>query len=652
MSSGAGEGTGGGHGRGRGPGSGSDGGHLPIADHGLVGDLRTAALVGTDGTVSWFCPGRFDAPSVFASILDDARGGSWRLAPVDGSVRSQQFYFPDTAILATRFLTDDGVVEVHDFMPVLRADDDEHRQRLVRRVSAVRGRSTVHSRVAARPHYGRVEPDLEEVDGAVLLSAPARDDGPAVRLGLSSTVDLHVDGADVVAELTLEEGEHALFVLELLPDDDAPHALQPCDESDTSTLFEATSSFWRGWVGQSTYAGRWRETVNRSAITLKLLTHEPTGAIVAAPTTSLPETIGGTRNWDYRYVWIRDAGFSLYALLRLGFTSEANAFTRWLSERLGEDREDAERLGPLRVLYDIDGNVPVQEHALDHLAGYAGSRPVRVGNGAVDQLQLDIYGEVIDAVYLFDKYGPGISHDAWNDLRRVLDWLVEHWDAEDAGMWEIRGDVRAHTTSRLMCWVAVERMIRMARRRGLPGDVGAWSRVRDEIHERIMERSWDEEHRTFTMAEVDPDAASPDAPVLDAGLLLMPMVKFCSPVDPRFLSTLAAIEEQLVADSLVFRYDVHAAPDGIDDTDLDGDGLHDGEGTFSLCSFWYVEALTRAGRLREAEVALEKMFTYTNHLGLYAEQIGATGDQLGNFPQAFTHLSLISAAINLDRALG
>jgi GH15 family glucan-1,4-alpha-glucosidase len=633
--------------------TGDGAGPLPISDHGLVGDLRTAALVGTDGSIGWFCPGRFDAPSVFASVLDAERGGSWTLEPVDGSVRSQQFYFPDTAVLATRFLTDEGVVEVHDFMPVLQAEDPDHRQRLVRRVVAVRGRSVVRSRVAARPHYGRVDPDVEEVEGGLLVSAAAHGDGPAVRLGLSSSVDLHVDGHDAVAELTLDEGDDALFVLEVLDPDgtDAP-TLTPCDADATGALFEATSTFWRSWLSQSVYAGRWRETVHRSAITLKLLTHEPTGAVVAAPTTSLPETIGGTRNWDYRYVWIRDAGFTLYALLRLGFTSEANAFTRWLSERLGEERDDEADLGPLRVLYDIDGAVPVQEHELDHLAGYRDSRPVRVGNAAVDQLQLDIYGEIIDAVYLFDKYGPGISHDAWADLRRVLDWLVEHWDADDAGMWEIRGDVRAHTTSRLMCWVAVERMIRMARRRGLPGDVGAWSQVRDDIAERIMAEHWDPHHETFTMTRVDPEADPSTPPVLDAGVLLMPMVKFCSPVDPRFLSTLAAVEDQLVADSLVFRYDVRAAPDGIHDADVDGDGLHDGEGTFSLCSFWYVEALTRAGRLREAEVALEKMFTYANHLGLYAEQIGATGDQLGNFPQAFTHLSLISAAINLDRALG
>ncbi len=598
---------------------------LPIADHGLIGDLRTAALVGTDGTISWFCPRRFDQPSVFASLLDPDEGGAWTLSPIDGAVRTQQFYFPDTAILATRFLTEEGVVEVHDFMPIARPHDEEHRQRLVRRVIAVRGKAKVSTRVAVRPDYAREDPRVEQVDGGVLLT------GSRTRLGLSSTAELTVDGADVCAEVELESGDSALFVLEALEDEET---LAPYGEDDTERLFEATSRFWRDWLSASHYTGRWRETVHRSAITLKLLTHEPSGAVIAAPTTSLPEQIGGERNWDYRYVWIRDAGFTLYGLLRLGFTDEAGAFVRWLSERLGDEENTDDELGPLRVLYDIDGDEPVTEHALEHLRGYRDSQPVRVGNAAVGQLQLDIYGEVIDSIYLYNKYGPGISQDAWRDLRRVLSWLLEHWDDEDAGMWEIREGTRHHTTSRLMCWVAVERMIRMARFRSLPGDLEEWSRVRDEIHEAIMERGWNEELQAFVQAE--------GGSALDAGVLLMPMVKFTSPVDPRFLSTLTAIEERLVADSLVFRYDIDHAPDG-----LDGE-----EGTFSLCSFWYVEALTRAGRLEEAEVALEKMFTYTNHLGLYAEQIGATGDQLGNFPQAFTHLALISAALNLDRALG
>jgi GH15 family glucan-1,4-alpha-glucosidase len=604
---------------------------LAIADHGLIGDLRTAALVGTDGTIDWFCPGRFDAPSVFASLLDPDVGGQWTMTPTNDSVRTQQFYFPDTAVLATRFLTEDGVVEVHDFMPVLRAGDENHRQRIVRRVTAVRGSARIRSVMSARPDYGRAGAGLEQHDGTVFVT------GDGLRLALSSTVDLAIDGDDAVADVELSGGESALFVLEVLVDgDDTP---DPCTDADMHALFDATRRFWRGWVAQSTYIGRWRETVHRSAITLKLLTHEPSGAVIAAPTTSLPEAIGGSRNWDYRYVWIRDAGFTLYGLLRLGFTAEARDFVRWLSERMGENADDGtDELGPLRVLYDIDGNVPADEHELDHLDGYLGSRPVRVGNAAVEQLQLDIYGELVDSVYLFNKYGPGLSHDAWRDMQRLVDWLVENWDREDAGMWEVRGGYRAHTTSRLMAWVALERMIRMARQRGLPGDVVGWSNVRDQIYARIMDHSWNEDLQAFTQVE--------GGTAMDAGVLLMPMVKFLSPSDPRFLSTLAAVEERLVADSLVFRYDVDRTPDGVEDTT----GAE--EGTFSLCSFWYVEALTRAGRLDDASVALEKMFTYANHLGLYAEQISGTGDQLGNFPQAFTHLALISAATNLNDALG
>jgi GH15 family glucan-1,4-alpha-glucosidase len=595
---------------------------LAIEDHGLIGDLRTAALVGTDGTIDWFCAPRFDSPSVFASILDRDGGGSWKIAPSGDAVRTQQFYFPESAVLATRFLTADGVVEVHDFMPVLQAGDPDHRQRIVRRVMAVRGSSSVHMRLDARPDYGRATCVAEEVEHGVVLT------GDGMRLGVSATADVTVDGGVLTSDVELAEGETALFVLEVLGDHDE---LPDADLDDTAALFESTLAYWRGWLSQSTYRGRWRETVNRSAITLKLLTHEPSGAIVAAPTTSLPELIGGARNWDYRYVWMRDAAFSLYALLRLGFTHEAKAFIVWLSERLGEDKDEG--LGPLRVLYDIDGNQPQAEVTLDHLSGYRDSGPVRVGNAAVEQLQLDIYGELIDSVYLFNKYGDGISSDAWADVTRVVDWVCDNWTREDAGMWETRAGSQAHTTSRLMCWVAIERAIRMARQRGLPGDIVTWAAVRDEIYERIMERSWNDDLKAFTQVE--------GGDALDAGVLLMPMVKFLSSADPKFLSTLEAVEDRLVVDSLVFRYDPAISPDG-----LDGE-----EGTFSLCSFWYVEALTRAGRLEDARLALEKMFTYANHLGLYAEEVGSTGDQLGNFPQAFTHLALISAATNLDKAL-
>jgi GH15 family glucan-1,4-alpha-glucosidase len=600
---------------------------LGIAEHGLIGDLRTCALVGTDGTIDWFCAPRFDSPSVFGAILDGERGGSWQLAPTVEVSRSQQFYFPDTAVLITRFLTGDGVAEVHDFMPVIGQADTDHRQRLVRRVSCVRGALTIRMRLDARPDYARQSCHAERSGDGVLIT------GDGVRMGLIASTDVAIDDGVVSAEVALSTGDTALFILEVLDDDDAVSA----DAVDmTDALLDSTTSFWRGWLSQSGYTGRWREMVHRSAITLKLLTHEPTGAIIAAPTTSLPAPVGGSRNWDYRYVWIRDAGFSLYALLRLGFTGEARAFIRWLSERLGGnlrsgDGADDSELGPLRVLYDIDGNVPDEEIELDHLRGHRDSTPVRVGNAAAKQLQLDIYGEIIDSVYLFNKYGAGISHDAWADVTDVVNWVAANWDRSDAGMWEVRDDDMPYTTSRLMCWVAIERAIRVARARGLPADVVAWSQARDDIYERIMTKCWNSDLEAFTQVE--------GGTALDAGVLLMPMLKFLSPADPRFLSTLEAVEERLVADSLVFRYEPGT------------DGLDGEEGTFSICSFWYVEALTRAGRLLDAQLALEKMFTYANHVGLYAEQVSATGDQVGNFPQAFTHLALISAAINLDRAL-
>jgi GH15 family glucan-1,4-alpha-glucosidase len=599
----------------------------PISDHGIIGDLRTCALVDDDATIDWFCAGRFDRPSVFGSILDpDA--GSWTVQVIDGATRTAQFYFPESAVLVTRFLTEEGVAEVYDFMPLVAAHEPDHHQRIVRRVTCVRGQVKVRTVLRARPDYGRAHPGLSRAEGAVLIEAPD------LRLALTAThdVEVDVDEGSITAELTMGAGEEARFTLHVLEDeDDLP------DDTDVDDLFDRTTAFWQGWLSQSTYAGRWREMVDRSAITLKLLTHEPTGAIIASPTTSLPEEIGGGRNWDYRFVWIRDAGFSLYALLRLGFTDEAAAFMAWLSRRLGDQQparpEGAPDLGPLRVLYDIDGNVPDAEYELDHLRGYRDSQPVRVGNAAVDQLQLDIYGEIIDSVYLFNKYGAGISHDAWADLTRVIEWVIDNWEQDDAGMWEIRDEPRPHTTSRLMCWVAIERMMRMARQRGLPGDLSEWGRVRDEIYHRIMDHSWDPEVGAFMATE--------GGSHVDAGVLLMPLVKFVAPNDPRFLSTLDVIEERLVGDSLVFRYDLGATTDGLDGP----------EGTFSLCSFWYVEALTRAGRLDDARLALEKMFTYANHLGLYAEQVGLTGQQLGNFPQAFTHLSLISAAMNLDARL-
>jgi GH15 family glucan-1,4-alpha-glucosidase len=404
------------------------------------------------------------------------------------------------------------------------------------------------------------------------------------------------------------------------------------DEEEAGEAFNRTVRYWRGWLAKSTYRGRWREMVHRSALTLKLLTYRPTGAIVAAPTTSLPEGIGGARNWDYRYTWIRDAAFSLYGLLRLGFTEEAGAFMGWLSDRYRESAGRGD--GPLQVMYCVDGRPDLEELELDHLEGYRGSGPVRVGNGAATQLQLDIYGELIDSVYLYNKYGQPISYDDWSALVAIVEWICGNWDRPDEGIWEVRGGRQNFTYSRMMCWVAIERAIRMARQRGLPADLNRWRDQRDAITQQILDRGWRAQRNAFVQHY--------DTDVLDASVLLMPLTKFIAPRDPRWLSTLDAIGEELVSDSLVYRYNMEASPDG-----LDGE-----EGTFSICTFWYVEAMARAGHMDEARLAFEKMLTYANHLGLYSEEIGPSGEALGNFPQAFTHLALISAAVNLDAQLG
>ncbi|MEW1634261.1 glycoside hydrolase family 15 protein [Streptomyces sp. NPDC093801] len=596
--------------------------YLPISEHGLIGDLRTAALVGTDGTIDWYCCPRFDAPSVFASILDADRGGSWQLA-ADVPARTRQFYFPDTNVLITRFYAADGVAEVQDFMPVVDESREGARHRLIRRVICVRGSLPFRTRVAPRFGYAT------ETHTVRVQAHEAVFDAPSISLALSSTVSLETDGTDVSAHFKLLEGESVVFALDRITGDVRPRA---CPHAEAEEQFEATARFWRNWLGRSRYRGRWREMVNRSALTLKLLTYVPTGAIVAAPTTSLPERVGGERNWDYRYVWVRDAAFCVYAMLRLGFTSEAEAFMGFLSERCIEP--GAGPGGPLQIMYGIDGRTDLPESELRHLEGHLGSAPVRVGNAATGQLQLDIYGALIDSVYLYDKWGQPISSDHWDEVGAVVDWLCENWDQPDEGVWETRGGRRNFVYSRLMCWVAIERAVRMANRRGLPADLARWQRSRDAIYRQIMREGWSAQRGAFVQGLGDD--------VLDASVLMMPMAKFISPTDPKWLSTLDALTAELVSDSLVYRYDPEASPDG----------LRGAEGTFSICSFWYVEALTRAGRLEEARLAFEKMLTYANHVGLYAEEIGRSGEQLGNFPQAFTHLSLISAAYNLDRALG
>jgi GH15 family glucan-1,4-alpha-glucosidase len=581
--------------------------------------MHSVALVGTNGTIDWYCCPSFDAPSVFGSLLDADRGGSFELAAAVPAT-TRQFYHPDTNVLITRFFADDGVGEIQDFMPVGGAAEARHQ--LIRRVLCVRGTMPFRAKVSPRFGYGMDPHTLTEVAGGVVFTAPSL----AVRL--TATVPAGHDGRDVTAEFKLAEGESAVFVMDQVGSGALPRA---CSSEEAHELLAATVAFWRNWLSASRYRGRWREMVHRSALTLKLLTYAPTGAIVAAPTTSLPEQVGGERNWDYRYVWVRDAAFCVYALLRLGFTSEADAFTHFMFKHVSVPEHGA--AGPMQVMYGIDGRTELPETELSHLAGYQGSQPVRIGNGAAKQLQLDIYGELMDSVYLYDRWHQPISSAHWDAIITRADWLCDHWDQPDEGIWETRGGPKKFLYSQLMCWVAMERSIRLAIRRGLPADLERWRKARDAIYRRIMDRGWSPRLKAFAQYE--------GGDVLDAAVLLMPLVKFISPTDPKWLSTLDALTVSLVSDSLVYRYDPQTSPDG----------LRGEEGTFSACSFWYVEALTHAGRLDEARLAFEKMLTYANHLGLYAEQVSRAGEQQGNFPQALTHLALISAAFNLDRAL-
>jgi pentatricopeptide repeat protein len=589
-----------------------------IDNYGVIGDLHTAALVGNDGSIDWCCLPRFDSPSVFAAILDDQKGGYFRIHSLaDGG--SKQMYLPDTNVLVTRFLNQEGVGEVLDFMPW--HDSTHSAQALVRIVRCVRGSVSFRLECVPAFDYARQRHELSlETQGATFRS-------PTTTLILRSTVPLDRDEqGSVRAEFVLKEGAKRSFVLEMAQEDG--QRTPPDIEAYTRQVLQETLHKWRKWSSRCNYTGRWREMVTRSALTLKLLIYEPTGAIIAAPTCSLPEAVGGVRNWDYRYTWVRDAAFTVYSFLRLNYFEEATRFMDWLQGRAAENQDT----GPLQVMYRIDGSAELKEFKLDHLSGYRGSKPVRVGNDASGQLQLDIYGELIDSIYLYNKHAEPISYDFWNYLRKIVYWVCDNWQRPDNSIWEVRKEPEQFTYSKMQCWVALDRCLRIAMQRNLPIDRERLLTESKKVYEKIMQEGWNGKSFVRTLGGNSLDATS----------LLFPLMKFVAPRDARMKATVDEVLKQLVSDSLVYRY----KPSG-----SAMDGLPGSEGTFSACTFWLVEVLSRSGRLHEARYIFEKMLTYGNHLGLYGEEIGARGEALGNFPQAFTHLGLISAALDLNENL-
>jgi GH15 family glucan-1,4-alpha-glucosidase len=592
----------------------------PIENYGVIGNMRSMALVGVNGSIDFLCLPNFDSPTVFAALLDDERGGCFQIQPQLGEWRVRQLYLPDTNILLTRFLAEEGVAELTDYMPI--STDGEQPNEIIRTVAVIRGKVDFTMKCRPRFQYAMCEHALKVEDRCAIFS-PLSDTTPP--LALYSTIALQEQSQDAEAAFTLRAGEKVAFVF-----GGVRRQGQPAEMELLEQRFQETVRFWKGWIGKSKYKGRWREMVNRSALVLKLLISRDHGSLIASPTFSLPEEIGGVRNWDYRFTWLRDATFTLYALIRLGFVKEAEAFIAWLKGRLGDDAEQ----GPLQVMYGTDGRQKLDELTLDHLKGYENSRPVRIGNAAYQQLQLDIYGEMMDSIYLANKYGDPISYGGWQEVQRILEWLGKNWRRPDEGIWEVRGGAREFLHSRLMCWVAFDRALRLAQKRSLSGPLEAWLRTRDEIRNDIFTNFWSDDLQSFVQSKGTKD--------LDASALLMPLMRFISPVDPMWQSTMRAIEGRLVEDTLVYRYEAERTQ---------VDGLSGGEGSFTACSFWYIECLARAGELEKAQLLFEKLLGYANHLGLYSEELGSNGQHLGNFPQAFTHLALISAATYLDRVL-
>lgn len=593
--------------------------YKPIEDYGVIGDLNTVALVGLNGSIDFMCFPDFDSPTIFSSLLDKDKGGEYSICPQSADFKTKQLYLPDTNILVTRFLSDQGIGEMTDFMPVQALDRGNE---LIRRITTVKGTITYQLICGPRFNYASSPHKIEQVNSNEIIFKCKELD---INLRLKSNIPLKVKKKDCFMSFTLGAGESADFVLVYV-------SKYTPEKNDLSVYIDNSLQenidYWKNWVAQSGHKGRWAGIVNRSALILKLMTSYKYGSLVAAPTFGLPEEIGGERNWDYRYTWIRDASFTVYCLLNLGYTKEAGNFINWVQDKC----LDVKKEKTLQLMYKLNGGKTITEKILGYLEGYKKSKPVRIGNAAYKQIQLDIYGELMDAVYLYDKHAEPISYELWLNLSAQINWLAKNWDKKDDGIWEVRGGKKKFIYSRLMCWVAFDRAIKIGIQHSYPYPAD-WQTQRDDIFHSIHENFWNKELKSFVQFE--------GAKTVDAATLLMPIVGFISPKDPLWLSTLKCVEEQLVDGFLVYRY-----------REVDNlDGLKGQEGTFSMCTFWYIECLSLAGHLDKATLYFEKMLGYANHIGLFAEQLGFSGEYLGNYPQAFTHLGLIRTAINLDRQL-
>ncbi len=582
-----------------------------IEDYGLIGDLQTAALVCRDGSIDWLCLPRFDSPACFAALLDDARAGRWLLAPAGGGPCTRRRYRGDSLVLETEWDTPDGTVRVIDAMP-LRGEATD----VVRVVEGRSGRVPMSMELVLRFDYGSVSPWVRQVDGQ--WSAIA---GPDAAWLNSPVAVEHRDGR-TTARFEVEAGQQVPFVLTHT----ASHLPAPKPVDGVAAL-QGTEWFWTDWIGRCNYRGEWAQPVRRSLVTLKALTYAPTGGIVAAATTSLPEQLGGSRNWDYRYCWLRDATFTLQALLGTGYIDEAKAWREWLLRAVAGDPAD------LRIMYGLDGTRRIPEYTLDWLRGYEGSKPVRVGNAAAEQYQLDVWGEVLDGLHLAREAGLAPSQDAWDLQRALLDFLEGHWDDPDNSLWEVRSDRRPFVHSKVMAWVGVDRALRAVEHFGLPGPVHRWRELRDRIHDDVCDRGYDSTRGTFTQFY--------GSDGLDAALLLIPRVGFLPWRDERVIGTVEAVARELSEDGFLLRYRP-AADGGVD-------GLPGEEGAFLLCSFWLADALHGIGREREARALFERLLGLRNDLGLLSEEYDTRAQrQLGNTPQAFSHVGLVNTALHLS----